>query len=460
MMALLGGALGLGAPGPTASAETMCALRQITDGARVLFDVGQPSVSGDGRFVAFSADGDLTGDNPDHSREIFRVDLTNGDTAPITHGTPPQVSLLATIDHNGDTIAFTSTTGVAGTGTDNLNIVLWRAGTKTPFTAVTKGTAWVIDPDLSPDGQSVVFTRTEASLNQVRLWKDSVRGTRSLTDDPERNHWHPRFSPDGDQVIVTAAPQNSGSDLESRLLLLELDGTSAVLSRDDYPWSGSISADGDSVATLTRPDTSSNAAVVVWAQRRAGTSVRVGELPDNGSGATEPLLAADGSRIVYVSYGPAANVYLFDPGAPGAPSTRIQHVAEGFRAAIDDSGEHIVFVSHADLTGENADLSDEYFLATCTKAKHPARCHGSMVTVDLGRGDAPTERNDVIRGTAAGDTVHARGGRDIVCGRGGKDTLFGGKGRDLLDGGRRRDVCRGGPGTDTAVRCETTRSIP
>ena len=57
---------------------------------------------------------------------------------------------------------------------------------------------------------------------------------------------------------------------------------------------------------------------------------------------------------------------------------------------------------------------------------------------------APTEGDDVLRGTEIGDLFDGRGGNDRLLGRGGDDTLIGGAGDDVLDGGAGNDVLRGG----------------
>lgn len=73
-------------------------------------------------------------------------------------------------------------------------------------------------------------------------------------------------------------------------------------------------------------------------------------------------------------------------------------------------------------------------------------CNGITVTVLVtgGNGGNPDE---LILGTAAGETLRGFNGNDCIVAGGGDDTLRG-------DGGT--DVCIGGPGTDTFhATCET-----
>jgi uncharacterized delta-60 repeat protein len=102
------------------------------------------------------------------------------------------------------------------------------------------------------------------------------------------------------------------------------------------------------------------------------------------------------------------------------------------------------------LTGFGNEVGGETqsFLAARLENLPPARCGGKEVTVDLRRGDLPTQGDDVIRGTAEQDTIDGLGGSDIICGLAGDDTLSGGAGTDTLIGGTGGDRLRGGPGDD------------
>lgn len=78
----------------------------------------------------------------------------------------------------------------------------------------------------------------------------------------------------------------------------------------------------------------------------------------------------------------------------------------------------------------------------------PKTCMGLPVTVDLAAGDAPTDGDDVVRGTRGPDQIDGRGGNDVICGRGGDDVIIGGAGDDRIASGGSDDVLRGGMGND------------
>jgi Ca2+-binding RTX toxin-like protein len=62
--------------------------------------------------------------------------------------------------------------------------------------------------------------------------------------------------------------------------------------------------------------------------------------------------------------------------------------------------------------------------------------------------------NDVLIGSAGGDTLIGGGGRDLLVGGAGDDRLSGGAGRDVLIGGTGLDVLDGGSGQNVVVQSE------
>jgi hypothetical protein len=84
-------------------------------------------------------------------------------------------------------------------------------------------------------------------------------------------------------------------------------------------------------------------------------------------------------------------------------------------------------------------------------------CAGVPVTVDISKGQTPTNGNDVILGTMTANDIRALGGDDLICGLGGndvirggagKDTIYAGAGNDEIWGGALADRIRGGTGND------------
>jgi len=68
-------------------------------------------------------------------------------------------------------------------------------------TRVTDDTASDVDPDISPDGQQIVFTSNQTETGNNNIFIQDGSGTvRNLTNDPATDEWA-RWSPDGQQIV-------------------------------------------------------------------------------------------------------------------------------------------------------------------------------------------------------------------------------------------------------------------
>ncbi len=76
------------------------------------------------------------------------------------------------------------------------------------------------------------------------------------------------------------------------------------------------------------------------------------------------------------------------------------------------------------------------------------KCNARTVTVDLSKGQVPTNGNDVILGTSASETIDGLDGHDFICGGGGDDIIHGGNGWDWISGGDGNDIIYAGANSD------------
>ncbi|MFN3413455.1 MAG: proprotein convertase P-domain-containing protein, partial [Thermoanaerobaculum sp.] len=98
-----------------------------------------PSLTANGRFVAFASTANLTGQNADGNWEIFRVDRQTLATVQVTNTLPPCENRSPSIgnDTAGNVIAFTTTCSLPGfpNPQGNMEVVAWNgtsfAGTNT-----------------------------------------------------------------------------------------------------------------------------------------------------------------------------------------------------------------------------------------------------------------------------------------------------------------------------------------
>ncbi len=112
---------------------------------------------------------------------------------------------------------------------------------------------------------------------------------------------------------------------------------------------------------------------------------------------------------------------------------------------------------------------DDLSQAITANALRPAACAALDLT-SIVVGSLGTAGNDLILGTAAGDTIQGQAGDDCILGGGGNDDVQGQQGNDIilagdgddrLRGGQDTDVCNGEGGADSGhPSCETEISIP
>ncbi|MBA3766962.1 MAG: PD40 domain-containing protein, partial [Acidobacteria bacterium] len=177
---------------------------EITDRARN--GNFQPSISDDGRFIAFSSNRDMVGLNPDGNFEIFIYDVLSQAFTQITNAIGMVGSTDAKISGNGLRVAFIRDGGA--TPSTQRDLLLHNRtgdttqviGNNVPGLAVTYGRA------ISDDGTRIIFTAETAIPNsrQVFLFDGrSLNLTRPVTflgalktDVP----LHPTISGDGSRI--------------------------------------------------------------------------------------------------------------------------------------------------------------------------------------------------------------------------------------------------------------------
>lgn len=128
-------------------------------------DVSKPSLSSDGRWIAFASDGDITPGSPGNSDgnfEIFRFDMSSGTFAQITNTAAPCQNTSPSISGDGTRIAFLTNCSdlVPGfNGDGNTEVVVWDGIAGTIYHRETTGCINRL-PMLSPDTTSayVAFT--------------------------------------------------------------------------------------------------------------------------------------------------------------------------------------------------------------------------------------------------------------------------------------------------------------
>lgn len=304
---------------------------------------GDPSISPDGRFVVFTSRAtNLVPGTPGSSQHVFRHDRTSGVTELVTpdlgadiDGTEPSVS------DDGRYVAYYTSTWLEG-GPHQVYLRDLTAATTTLVSHTGTGgppDGPSRDPVVSGNGRFVAYRSSATDLGagvdpgspavaRVYRW-DRVTDTTVLisraTNGTEADgaSYGPSISRDGSVVAFSSLatnlgiPNPSGDQVYVRNLRL-LPGTGPVsLAGDGTEANGrshtpSISADGRYVAftseadDLVAGDTNGTDDVFVR-DRRQGTTVRVslsatGAEPEPGARSGNPAITADGTRVVFDSH--------------------------------------------------------------------------------------------------------------------------------------------------------------
>lgn len=295
------------------------------------------SISADGRWVTFESwmrviDGDA-GPGP----AVYLWDRTTGKTTLVSatpDGTPGDgASGSPSISGDGRWIAYRSDATNLATG--NQGILLWerKTGTTTALASV-RGTR-PSDIGISADGRSVTYVATNpAGRDQVYVTDRATRVTTLVSAAPDGtsgDDWSdtPSISGDGRWITYASAsgnlvPGDTDGVLDVFLWDRETATTTLVTSGENgAPSGGSITAisdDGSSIALIgcTPHGTSADCQVLVW-DRASGVTAPVSEPRYDKPGdvrLTTPDLSADGRRVTYHAWAPGA--------AEGNPESRLE----------------------------------------------------------------------------------------------------------------------------------------
>jgi Tol biopolymer transport system component len=363
LAAALLGALALPAAG---ARDDLVLVAQSTAGAAANDASSTPSMSPDGRFVAFASDADnLGGPQLTGTSDVFLRDVDAGTTTLVSRGTLPAdaLSYEPSVSGDGTRVAFTSeASNLSDDDGDMADVFVrdLRANSTTlvsrPDGATSRGPNAISNhPAISADGRYVAFVSDASGLAP-----GAVSGVTNV------------FLRDlalGTTTLVSRAPDGSGGD-----------GSSSA---------PSISADGRYVAFLSEASNMSaedrNGIKNVFVRDLvAGTTTLVSRAPGlHGAGALglslSASISADGNRIAFATASPN----LSDEDADATTDVFVRDVAFGsttlasratgaagaaadlgaFEPAISGDGMSVAFsTAAANLSAEDADPVADVFM--------------------------------------------------------------------------------------------------
>ncbi|MEG5067223.1 calcium-binding protein [Microcoleus sp. B3-A4] len=412
-----------------------------------------PSISADGRFVAFQSDAsNLVPGDTNNQSDIFVRDLLTNTTTRVSVGSAGNqgnsLSRRSSISGDGRFVAFASdATNLVPGDTNNSTDIFVRdlsTNTTTLLSASSSGDRGNNDselPSISANGRFVAFRSLATNLvpgdtNDSRdiFVRDLLTNTITLVS----------VSSNGDRA----------NDSSSRC---------------------SISADGrfvafSSDATNLVPGDTNNTTDIFVRDLSTNTTTRV-SISSTGNQGNEdfytPFISADGRFVTFSSE--ASNIVpgdtndsedIFVRDLSSNTTTRVSVDSAGNQGnsdsefpSISANGQKVAFSSFAaNLVPGDTNNGPDLFISDTGSAPGGINNSPNLINGTPGNDNLTgTNGSDNISGLDGDDALTGRQGNDILVGGGGNDNLFGGKGFDTLNGGLGNDILVGGAGNDVFV---------
>ncbi|HSQ23044.1 MAG TPA: hypothetical protein VLN44_01465, partial [Pyrinomonadaceae bacterium] len=196
----------------------------------------QPSISDDGRFITFSSNRDLTGQNADGNLEIFVFDSLSTSFNQLTNSSGIVGFTDARISGNGNFVVYIRDNGRTPGPTRDLIEQARPSGGQTVLVPAEASLAMTYGRAISDDGSRVVYSsQTATSTTQVFLYDGrggaGVRQITSLgarvTDVP----LHPSISGDGTRISFATRRNVNGGNSDGSVELYLYDLPTAAFSK-------------------------------------------------------------------------------------------------------------------------------------------------------------------------------------------------------------------------------------
>lgn len=342
-----------------------CALQEITHNA----NANVPAISDDGQRIVFSAWADLVpGGNPDGNTEFFLYDLPTATFTQITH-TSGDVQLVGpTISADGRWVAFASLADLTGGNrTGDSQVFLYAVDTAT-LTQISAGTT----PKITADGRRVLFLDGTGGVSAYHVPTGQVSRVSSADslDSIDATGRRIAFSSQADPL------GRNGDDNREIFVydaaadeMRQLTETAGAFGE----WTNyGASLDGEgrlvaflSVADLVPPGNADGNAELFLYELASGMTTQV----TDSIGVTHSLaqVCRDGSRIAYDVEldSSTSNIRLYDRTLDAELAVTDVSRFWSQAPALSADGERVAFVSSADLVGSGKGRAYDLFLATC-----------------------------------------------------------------------------------------------
>lgn len=332
--------------------DTLTQIASFTENRLRRFQVSPARISTDGSRIAFTSQGNLTGQNADGNPEVFLFTVATSTLTQITNTTTGSHSILSLNADGSHLVLISYTDPTEENPYGNPEILRFDVNTGV-FTPVipTPFTFRVSLVSLNADATRLLFstsanpTGANPDANEEVFLFDTATGALTqITNTTAGNSLPLAFSPDGTRILIESTADLTGENSKQTFQLFLFDIPTATFSQITHAIEGFFnftpffSADGTRIVftspanllgknlDIDEPNSSSASKIFLFDT----TTRTLTQITRNGA-SPFPAISADGSRMVF-SFAPKVV---------------------------------LTFLVGADLLGYNSDVTSSPFLATC-----------------------------------------------------------------------------------------------
>ncbi len=353
------------------------------------------SVSDDGQRIAFASRGDLAGGNHDRNVEIFVVERDGTGLRQLTFSTVGS-NQFPVISGDGSRIVFTSTADLTGGNPDlsrEVFVVDWDG---TNLRQLTDSTGDSLDAHISDDGQRIVFASAQDltganAEGNFEIFAVLADGTnlRQLTSAASGASRAPWIAGQGSRIAFQSSADLTGGNPDGgdEIFAIEWDGTglrqltNSRISIFEDAVSQAPSMDDAGTVVLFHSNqvsglTNLDANFEIWKIGTGGTGLRAVTSSALTPGSFFPAASGDGARVGFVSFADFTggngdgNAEIFTSRTDGTDRQQVTATVWGLHGAtaISANGALMAFATSSDLAGGNPEGNAELFVAESSGA--------------------------------------------------------------------------------------------
>ena len=235
----------------------------------------QPSISDDGRFVAFASNRNITSQNSDANLEIFVYDSVAATVAQLTNSTGTVGCTDAKISGNGAKVAYIRDTGATASAKRDLMIQDRGSSTATELASGVQALLMTYGRAINDDGTRVVYSGETATNSSQVFFYDGHSGNvnRQVTALGTRTTevpLHATISGDGKRIAFATRRTVSGfSNSDGSVELYTYDIPTTSFARVTSAPSEADCFDGSSQACEVVPSLNDDGSTIVFSFPRA-----------------------------------------------------------------------------------------------------------------------------------------------------------------------------------------------